>query len=116
MASLQGVAEPDFSALPQNFDCVLRFAAYLGDADDHDLAIRINAGATGLLLSHCRSARAMLVSSATSVYRTHPIRTISIARAIHSVARGCPLCRPMRSRRSLRKRRHVSARERSTCP
>ena len=41
-------------------------------ADDYDRSLRVNAEATGLLLEHCRAAKAALVMSTVSVYKPHP--------------------------------------------
>jgi len=50
-------------------DVVLHLAAYQGPDLDYDHAIKVNAEATGLILQHCRTARAALVMSTHSVYR-----------------------------------------------
>jgi UDP-glucuronate 4-epimerase len=59
----------DFSHLPDSFDYVLNFAvAKGGDADwDHDIAA--NAESVGLLMGHCRGAKAFLHCSSTAVYQ-----------------------------------------------
>ncbi|MCU1398045.1 MAG: NAD-dependent epimerase/dehydratase [Acidimicrobiales bacterium] len=59
----------DMSAVPDDFTLVIHLAAFIGPGMDYDLAIRDNAEATGLLLQHCRSARAALVMSTHSVYK-----------------------------------------------
>jgi nucleoside-diphosphate-sugar epimerase len=63
------LATTDFAHLPDAFDYVLNFAvAKGGDGDwDHDLAA--NAESVGLLIQHCRSARAVLHCSSTAVYQ-----------------------------------------------
>ena len=63
------LATGDFSGIPDDFDAVLHLAAYQAPGEDYDAAIRGNAEATGLLLQHCRKARAALVMSTHSVYR-----------------------------------------------
>ena len=59
----------DLSAVPDDFTLVIHLAAFIGPGMDYDRAIRDNAEATGLLLHHCRSARAALVMSTHSVYK-----------------------------------------------
>ncbi len=59
----------DLSAVPDDFTLVIHLAAFIAPGMDYDLAIRDNAEATGLLLQHCRSARAALVMSTHSVYK-----------------------------------------------
>ena len=63
------LASGDFAGIPDDFDAVLHLAAFQGPGEDYDAAIRTNAEATGLLLQHCRKARAALVMSTHSVYR-----------------------------------------------
>ena len=60
----------DFGDLPTDFTYVLHLAADFGD--DYDRALRVNAEGTGLLLQHCRSAKAALVMSTVTVYKPHP--------------------------------------------
>ena len=60
----------DFSGLPDDFTYVVHLAA-LASGDDCDRAITVNAEGTGLLLEHCRRAKAALVMSTHSVYRPH---------------------------------------------
>jgi nucleoside-diphosphate-sugar epimerase len=62
------LAAPDWSELPRDFDYVLHLAASIVDGFDVDTAIRINAEGTGELMSHFRSARAILVMSSCAVY------------------------------------------------
>lgn len=56
----------DFSALPTDFDYVLNFAVARGV--DFDTDIRFNAESAGLLMGHCRKAKAFLHCSSTAVY------------------------------------------------
>ena len=63
------LASGSFEGIPDDFDIVLHLAAFQGAGEDYDAAIRVNAEATGLLLQHCRKARAALVMSTHSVYR-----------------------------------------------
>jgi nucleoside-diphosphate-sugar epimerase len=58
----------NFASLPDDFDYVLHLAAYIANTDDYDRALRVNAEGTGLLLSHCRKARAAMVMSTSAVY------------------------------------------------
>lgn len=60
----------DFSALPTDFDYVFHFAVFRNADDDFDLDFRTNAEATGLLMSHCRKAKAFLHVSSTAVYES----------------------------------------------
>jgi nucleoside-diphosphate-sugar epimerase len=65
------LADGDFSDLPDDFTVVLHLATFLGPGWDFDYALRVNAEGTGLLLQHCRRAKAALVMSTTGVYRPH---------------------------------------------
>jgi nucleoside-diphosphate-sugar epimerase len=57
-----------FDDLPDDFTYVLHLAAHLATDLDCDAALRVNAEGTGLLLQHCRRARAALVMSTVAVY------------------------------------------------
>ena len=63
------LADPDFSELPNDFTYVLHLAVVQVAGLDYDFAIRANAEGTGLLLHHCRTAKAALVMSTHSVYK-----------------------------------------------
>jgi nucleoside-diphosphate-sugar epimerase len=63
------IAGGDFGDLPADFDYVVHLATYRGDSTDYDAALRTDGEGTGLLLQHCRTARAALVMSAAAVYR-----------------------------------------------
>ena len=65
------IGSGDFGDLPDDFTYVLHLAAFMAPGLDFDEAIRVNAEGTGLLLSHCRTAKAALVMSTHSVYRPH---------------------------------------------
>ena len=65
------LGEGDFGDLPDDFDYVLHLGAFIF-GDDYDQAIRVNAEGTALLMTHCRSAKAVLVMSSTGVYRPDP--------------------------------------------
>jgi nucleoside-diphosphate-sugar epimerase len=60
----------DFGDLPTDFTYVLHIAADFGE--DYDRALRVNGEGTGLLLTHCRAAKAALVMSTVTVYKPHP--------------------------------------------
>ena len=61
----------DFSQVPDDFDYVLHFAAntYPGTAD---IGMQQNAEGTGLLMHHCRKAKAFLFVSSTGTYLDNP--------------------------------------------
>ena len=59
----------DYSALPDDFDYVIHLAAFKTEGLDYNHAITVNAEGTGLLLQHCRKAKAALVMSTHSVYK-----------------------------------------------
>jgi len=61
------IGSGDFSALPEDFDYVLNFAVARGT--DFDSDITLNAESVGLLMSHCRRAKAFLHCSSTAVYQ-----------------------------------------------
>jgi len=66
------LATGDFTEVPADFTYVVHLAAYQEPGLDYDEALRQNAEATGLLLAHCRKAKAALVMSTHSVYEPHP--------------------------------------------
>jgi UDP-glucuronate 4-epimerase len=59
----------DFSAVPKDFDYVIHLGVFRAADDDFDLDFRNNAEGTGLLMSHCRSAKGFLACSTTGVYQ-----------------------------------------------
>lgn len=63
------LAEGRFDDLPDDFDYVLHLATFMGPGEDYDHALTVNAEGTGLLLQHCRKAKAALVMSTAGVYR-----------------------------------------------
>ena len=65
------LATGDFGDLPDDFTYVLHLAAFLGSVPDYDAAIRVNAEGSGLVLHHCRKARAALVMTTGSIYKPH---------------------------------------------
>ncbi|HZQ59592.1 MAG TPA: NAD(P)-dependent oxidoreductase [Acidimicrobiales bacterium] len=56
----------DFSALPRDFDYVVNFA--VAKTGDWKADLAVNAESPGLLMAHCRDARAFLHCSSTAVY------------------------------------------------
>ncbi|WP_419917862.1 NAD-dependent epimerase/dehydratase family protein [Candidatus Poriferisocius sp.] len=66
------LAEGDYSNLPDDFDYLIHMAAFQGTGLDYDWAIRVNGEGTGLLMAHCRKAKAALIASTSSVYHPHP--------------------------------------------
>jgi nucleoside-diphosphate-sugar epimerase len=66
------LAAGDLTELPDDFTYVLHLAVMQGPEPDYDGALRVNAEGTGLLLQHCRRAKAALVMSTHSVYQPQP--------------------------------------------
>lgn len=69
------MAAADFSELPHDFTVVLDFAVAKSGRWHVDLAV--NAEAKGLLMSHCRDARAFLHVSSTGVYEPNGHRPLA---------------------------------------
>lgn len=65
------IADGQFGDLPTDFTYLLHLAADFS-AEDYERAIRVNAEGTGLLLQHCRQAKAALVMSTLSLYKPNP--------------------------------------------
>jgi nucleoside-diphosphate-sugar epimerase len=63
------LAGGEFDELPDDFTYVVHLAVMQGPGLDYDEAMRVNAEGTGLLLHHCRAAKAALVMSTHSVYK-----------------------------------------------
>jgi len=61
----------DFGDLPADFTYLLHIAADFSETD-YDRALRVNAEGTGLLLEHCRKAKAALVMSTVTIYKPNP--------------------------------------------
>lgn len=61
----------EYGDLPDDFTYVLHLATFQGPGLDYDHALRVNAEGTGLLLQHCRRAKAALVMSTASVLKPH---------------------------------------------
>jgi UDP-glucuronate 4-epimerase len=62
------LADPDFSALPAQFDHILHFAIFQSSSLDYNHAMRVNAEGTVLLMDRFHDARSFLVVSSTVVY------------------------------------------------
>jgi len=62
------LARPDFRDVPDDFGYLIHFAVYQEGGLDFDEALRVNAEGTGILMAHCRKARAALVMSSCAVY------------------------------------------------
>ena len=63
------LAATDFRELPDDFDYVLNLAVAKGGDDDWDRDFAANAESVGLLVAHCRAAKAILHCSSTAVYQ-----------------------------------------------
>ena len=61
----------DLADLPRDFTYLVHIAINFENGS-YDRAIRTNAESCGLLLEHCRKAKAALVMSTLSVYKPHP--------------------------------------------
>ena len=61
----------EFGDLPDDFTFVLHLAVFLGTAPDYDAALRVNAEGSGMVLHHCRRARAAMVMTTGSIYKPH---------------------------------------------
>jgi nucleoside-diphosphate-sugar epimerase len=66
------LAAGELGELPDDFTYVVHLAAFQQRGLDYDHALRVNAEGTGLLLAHCRRAKAALVASTFSVYAPQP--------------------------------------------
>lgn len=62
------LASNDFSALPTDFDYVLNFAVSKDSATDFDAELNANAISVGMLMQHCKDAKAFLHCSSCGVY------------------------------------------------
>ena len=63
------LASGEFDGLPDDFTYLVHLAVMQGPGLDYEEAMRVNAEGTGLLLHHCRAAKAALVMSTHSVYK-----------------------------------------------
>lgn len=66
------LATGDLAELPTDVDYVLHFAWMRAARDALEEAMRVNVEGTGLVLHHCRRAKAALVVSSTAVYSGVP--------------------------------------------
>ena len=57
-----------FDVLPEDFTYVLNFAVVHSWTPDFDYDLAVNVEGTGLLMAHCRKAKAFLQCSSTAVY------------------------------------------------
>ena len=62
----------DLSEVPADVDYLLHFAWMRGTAGEFEAAMRVNVEGAGLILHHCRTAEAALVTSSLAVYAAHP--------------------------------------------
>jgi UDP-glucuronate 4-epimerase len=62
----------DLSEVPDDADFLLHFAWMRAAGDELKQALRVNVEGTGLILHHCRRAKAALVVSSMSVYEAVP--------------------------------------------
>ena len=60
-----------FGDLPTDFTYLLHIAADFS-ASDYERSLTVNAEGTGLILEHCRTAKAALVMSTVTTYKPHP--------------------------------------------
>ena len=65
------LADPDFSDIPAHFTYVIHLAWLRAGIDQLQDAFRANVEGAGLLLQHCRRAKAALVMSGMGVYSAH---------------------------------------------
>jgi UDP-glucuronate 4-epimerase len=71
------LAAGELGRVPTDADYVLNFAVSHGGEKDWDWDLTLNAEATGLLMEHCKDARAFLHCSSTGVYQPagdHPLK------------------------------------------
>jgi nucleoside-diphosphate-sugar epimerase len=65
------IASGQFGDLPHDFTYLLHIAADFSAAD-YERSLTVNAEGTGLILEHCRKAKAALVMSTVTIYKPHP--------------------------------------------
>lgn len=73
------LARPDYRNVPDDFSYLIHFAVYQEGGLDFDEAFRVNAEGTGLLMTHCRKAKGVLIMSSCAVYAlpqdpNHPVK------------------------------------------
>ena len=78
------LASGDLNGLPDDFDYVIHMAAFMAAGLDYDYALTQNAEATGLLMAHCRNAKAFLHAASAASYKNNPDHT-------HAYVEGDPL-------------------------
>jgi nucleoside-diphosphate-sugar epimerase len=89
----------DLSDLPDDFTIVLHLAWMRGDLGQLDAALRANVEGAGMVLHHCRKAKAALVMSGMGVYSPHddPWHPYSegdpVGRAATAFAPTSPACK-----------------------
>ena len=66
------LTDPDWADLPDHFDHVLHLAIFQSPTPDYELALRVNAEGTALLMSRCASADSFLAVSSIAVYDRNP--------------------------------------------
>ena len=66
------LAAGELDDVPSDFTYVLHLAVFQTGGLDYDTAIRTNAEGTGMLMQHCRNAKAFLHMSTCSVYKPDP--------------------------------------------
>jgi len=62
------IGDGDFSELPSDFTYVLHLAYFRSPEPDFEEAFRVNGDGTGLILEHCRKAKAALYMSSQVIY------------------------------------------------
>ena len=63
------LGDADYGDLPRDFTYLLHIAADFGH--DYERGLQVNGEGTGLIMSHCRNAKAALVMSTVTVYKPH---------------------------------------------
>lgn len=66
------LATGDLAEVPADVDYVLHFSWMRAERDALEAAMRVNVESAGLILHHCRRAKAALVVSSTAVYAADP--------------------------------------------
>lgn len=93
------LAVGDFSSLPSDFTYVLHLAWMRSDLAHLEDALRTNVEGPGLLLAHCRKAKAALVMSGMGIYTGNPdpwhpyTETDPIGRGATAYAPTSPACK-----------------------
>jgi len=66
------IGSGEYGDLPDDFAYVLHFAFMRGSSGAFDKAMQTNGEGTGMILSHCRKAKAAIVVSSAAIYAPHP--------------------------------------------